>query len=486
MKIIKFSALFSTLLLLTSAFTAAPTMATANTDADVSEVLLECSFENETVGQAPKNWSATESAVCTVATSARHNGEKGILLENTSNLEQATISFNITQPLTDEYPKIVFSAWFDLKELDDSGYGLRFSVKDNKNNKIVHSGYFTDVTAGWRKGFVATSEYKEYVLKDGTLTLYITLDGIGKVYIDTLSCGISRGKVVNGDFEAVFSEENPGDNDRLWKYNAAGGWEGNREYITLAKEDNGNTFVKLMKTPSSSYFTHRFYNLEHNRMYKIRYRTYINNTNSNNANCVIFNGGTAVGATSVGAFDALGRVWSPICNTGWTWHEVYFVNQNNIYQGANSFTDISFAGNVGSETGEAWFDDISITPVEEALHVTQNGSEATFVSPGEVEVTYVYPETNFASPSQKTLIVGLYRRENGAKVLESFTVLTGASQGKVANGSGNGTNTQTGYLPLKLVDTITVPGNGGAYTVECFAWDRMGLLRPSIQKLSIE
>jgi len=220
-------------------------------------------------------------------------------------------------------------------------------------------------------------------------------------------------------------------------------------------------------------------------MYKVRYRTWTNSTN--NANAVFYEAGVAgTPSNSVNTFDGAGRVWSPNCKDKWTWHEVYFVNQRNFKEGLAYNTDISFAANIGTDTGEAGFDDITIEAVNENLEFTRNGNIIDSISEGEVTVSYIYPEVDFVNSASKTLIFAVYRIENNVETLYSYSMQTGKAPGKTANGSSGGTKLKTGFLPLEMNYTLDVPEKTGneEYIVKTFVWNDM--LKPSALKLNLK
>ncbi len=422
------------------------------------------------------NW---DDGSAVITNDKKHSGTYSLKFENASE-ETKSISFT-TASIADEHARVELYAWFLSENIESStgDGGVTFSIKDNKNNKAVQTGILKTTGNIWEKAFCLLPDYLLYDTTGATYTVTITLHGKGTVYLDDIQLGINRGMVANGDFEAQMADGNPGDDDRVWAYNG-GRWADHTEYISLETED-GNTYVKMTGTPTSSYISQKFYNLKYNQMYKLSYRTKTENA-VNNANAVTFIAGeTGTNGSSL-SFDSLGRVWSPSCYDAWVTHEVYFTNYRNFdnpsVSGGSYYTEIRLAGNVGADGVSAYFDDVTLEPVYEQVTFTENNDNT-------VSAYYIYPETSITSPSSKTIMVALFKYIANTKSLCAFQIVSGkADPAYTLNGASNGTKTKTGYLPLGLSASITVPEavNNEVYKMEVFSWNASGALMPSLTK----
>ncbi len=439
-------------------------------------LIEEQTFETETIGETPTGWTLTGAgAACLVTEADKKTGTKAILLENTSSEEPAVLTLEATGRGLYKYARVEMYAWFNLVDLSEGGK-LNFTVTNTSAEASATGGDFTTLEKGWQKAFCYhTSEYEGKNAEGAKYSISVTLTGIGKVYLDDITFGDNHGMVSNGDFEAQFREGMPGDDDLVWKHYGLDGWGSPQENPSLVKEENGNTYLKFGGYGTSTYIYSRFRNLDANQLYKLTYRTFTESTN--NANCVIYEAGAVddTPSNSRNGFDSLGRVWSPKCSDGWVTHTVYFVNKrnqdNNV--GGGYHTDIKFAVN-SSGVVYGGIDDVTLEAVQEGVTFTRDGQPLTACTSGEVDITYIYPETDFTAPSSKTMVAAVYRYENDVKKLCSVQLFSAtASTEKVANAYINGTHEETGFLPLTFPTQLTVPETEASesYSVEVFIWD---------------
>ncbi|MBQ7033171.1 MAG: carbohydrate binding domain-containing protein [Clostridia bacterium] len=367
----------------------------------------------------------------------------------------------------------VFSMQYKLIDSFETGE-LSITVYDAQSRIVAEGGPFYPENQ-WLTGYCSSADpTTQYT---APFSVIISYYGMGTAYIDDFSAYTTE-TIINGSFDMQTAEGNPGNDANIWGYNG-GAWTNNSSYISLETKD-GNTYVKMTGTPTSSYFYYRLYGLDYGTMYKLSYRTKTDHT-QNTANAVTILAGDANTPGSSMHLDSIGRIWSPACSGTWTTHEVYFVNfvnRNHPLQNGRTYAEIRFAGNVGQAGVSAYFDDITLTPVSPSasFQETENGT---------LSVTYSY--TDFFSENPPRSYTFFYRTENGLRTLLDVTICshTPAAPSVRLNGSSGGTHTATGFLPYTVTETFSIPDtqNTASLSCEVVFWNKM---LPSAKKAVYE
>jgi len=110
------------------------------------------------------------------------------------------------------------------------------------------------------------------------------------------------------------------------------------------------------------------------------------------------------------------------------------------------------------------YDDFNVEETKNNAMIYQNGVETSILSPGAFSARY-----HNISDKSNTFIVALYKlNSNGRKILDKIEITTANANMTLASDDA-------------VIDTITIPDDGGSYQVKAFALDGLDSLKPSMK-----
>lgn len=337
---------------------------------------------------------------------------------------------------------------------------------------ISETGYFKKTTADYaffRTAMVSTTE-----ALSGGLGLRLEFSGKGTAYFDDIKIEKSR-YYVNPGFDGLTADGVPL------------GWEiytssTKRDWITDLTDTTTEGF-RLVETAEGNYV----WTYSCSRAYVLRqvlgaslltlgdtYKVTI--AHKSNAN-------------GLGFYTAEGSIFPRNSgdNTHATWTSAAPDWKDAVIYAVHSMKASFYLGFRPHNAGDknCYFDNVRIERVTEGCTFKKNGIKINSIESGDIDVTYVRPETNYDNPFKTTVVTAVYKYENSVKSLDSLYVDQDVS-GSVFTPAGVPTTTYdvVGALPILSEHQVKIPEDG-RYEIQVFSWDGF-TLKNNIKKVVLK